>query len=104
MDSAPEPPYWVIFVDLAHRSAGDLVVDATAIMIGDSKLKPVYLQGRWRLLKHELMAMGFQFLGIQWDPDMKGADRKIGKGERVRGLLEGADRLHELQAIGFMPK
>jgi hypothetical protein len=50
------------------------------------------------------MAMGFQFLGIQWDPDMKGADRKIGKGERVRGLLEGADRLHELQAIGFMPK
>jgi hypothetical protein len=59
-------------------------------------------QFAWKVLRERLLSVGFRFFGDSLtDPEMKQAAGKLVNGRTIKGWLNGAERVVELQSIGF---
>ena len=108
MNRGLQLPYWSVAIELVSQNAGDSVVDVRATLVGDSKrVQPVLCikQIAWKAVRERLLSIGFRLFGDDLgDPEMKEATAKLQNGRTIKGWVDGADRVAELQSIGFDAK
>jgi hypothetical protein len=105
MNHGPHPPYWSIAIELARENALDSIVDVRAVLVGHNtgSQPPLCIkQIAWKVLRERLLSVGFRLFGDNLtDPEMKQAAGKLVNGRTIKGWLNGAERVVELQSIGF---
>lgn len=108
MNQGPQPPYWSIAIEPVSQSSVNGVVDVRATLIGDStRQQPPLCIKRiaWNAVRAKLLSVGFRLFGDDLrDPEMKDAAAKLENGRTIKGWVDGADRVAELQSIGFDAK
>jgi hypothetical protein len=101
MNHGPQPPYWSIAIEPASQSSLDSVVEVRATLVGNSsgpQLSLCIKRIAWKAVREKLLSVRFQLFA---DPETKDAAVKLRKGTTIKGWLDGADRVDELQTIGF---
>ena len=108
MNQGLQLPYWSVAIEPVSQSAGDSVVDVRATLVGDSKrAQPPLCIKRvdWKAVREKLLSLGFRLFGDDLrDPEMKDAAAKLQNGWTIKSWIDGADRVDELQSIGFEAK
>jgi hypothetical protein len=97
-----EPHYSIRIQVVKQIEADNWIVDAEAV--GNSQEKTLYrTAATWKTLRDELMGTRIDFHVADWINHLEYLDRELKTNGRVTGHVP-ADRLNQLQSIGFMPR